>query len=364
MTGKKTFSVSQFLEAQKGSESFSALLKACQALDVASLEEEEQVTLAKALRDVAKTKNGPMLILSLSGAWQAMLALVGMEMPGQDRLAFRGTLPRQVVGYLAKHPEGPLFAGYSFAQVGKGDWAYYLERAKELIEPCKRFLEKAEAEGGFAHGELVEIAKKTGLVDDDDFWDAYEERVVAFEEPSLGAAFVREFRKEFPIAFDKINADFMLAYAKANQFKDAKRHFVYMTETMRGSDDVNETEEEVFRPQVERLELQIKHCRDSEVAEDGLKDARAVLAASRELFQIFAFLLSPDNYMYRDLRNKVVQVAHRRLVQYANKTKDFEGVLLIERKLLNLAASSNAKNTIQKGIDQLEKIIQEERTAD
>lgn len=203
-----------------------------------------------------------------------------------------------------------------------------------------------------------------GLVDDDDFWDAYEERVVAFEEPSLGAAFVEKFRKEFPIAFDKINADFMLAYAKVNQFEDAKRHFVYMTETMRGADDVNETLEEVFRPQVERLELQIKHCRGSEVAEDGLKDARAMLAASKELFQIFAFLLPPDNYMYRDLRNKVVQVAHRRLVQYANKSGDFEGVLLIEKELLNLAASSSAKTTIQKGIDQLEKIIQEERTAD
>ena len=164
MTGKKTFSMSQFLEAQKGAESFSALLKACQALDVASLEEEEQVTLAKVLRDVAKTKNGPMLILSLSGEWQAMLALVGMEMPGQDRLAFRGILPRQVVGYLAKYPGSPLFAGYSFAQVGKGDWAYYLERAKELIEPCKRFLERTEVEGGFTQGELVEIAKKTGLV--------------------------------------------------------------------------------------------------------------------------------------------------------------------------------------------------------
>ena len=164
MTGKKTFSMSQFLEAQKGAESFSALLKACQELDVASLEEEEQVTLAKALRDVAKTKNGPMLVLSLPGEWQAMLALVGMEMPGQDRLAFRGILPRQVVGYLAKHPGSPLFAVYSFAKIGKGDWAYYLERAKELIEPCKRFLERAEVEGGFTQGELVEIAKKTGLV--------------------------------------------------------------------------------------------------------------------------------------------------------------------------------------------------------
>ncbi len=164
MADKKTFSVRQFLEAQKGAKSFSALLKAYQELDVASLEEEDQVALAKALRDVAKTKNGPMLVLSLPGSWQAMLALVEMEMPGQDRLAFRGILPRQVVGYLAKHPESPLFAGYPFAQVGKADWAYYLERAKELIEPCKRFLEKAEAEGGFGHGELVEIAKKTELV--------------------------------------------------------------------------------------------------------------------------------------------------------------------------------------------------------
>ncbi len=203
-----------------------------------------------------------------------------------------------------------------------------------------------------------------GLVDDDDFWDAYEERVLAFEEPSLDEAFVEKFRKEFPIAFDNINADFMVAYAKSNQFEDAKRHFVYMTETMRGSDDVDETLEGAFRPQVERLELQIRHCQESKVVEDGLKDARAVLAATKELFQIFAFLLPPENHMYRDLRNKVAQVAHGRLVQYANKSKDFEGALLIERELLNLAASSSVVNTIQTGINQLEKIIQEERAAD
>ena len=118
------------------------------------------------------------------------------------------------------------------------------------------------------------------LVDDDDFWDAFADRVKAVDDPRLGSSFVEEFRRQFPISFDNINADFMVAYAKSGKFDDAKRHFKYMCETMSDSDDVDETLKSAFKPQVDKLNLQIKHCKGSKNDADGLKDVQSVLNAS------------------------------------------------------------------------------------
>ena len=202
------------------------------------------------------------------------------------------------------------------------------------------------------------------LMDDDDFWDVFMKRVRDFDDPRLDDNFVEEFRGQFPISFDNINADFLVSYAKAGKLQEAKRHFVYMTETMKGSDDVDETLNNAFKPQIDKLNIHIKHCRESKVDEDGLKDIRSVLNASKELFGIFSFLLPPDNRMYKDLKNDIAKTCHRRTYPYANKTEDFEGTLLVIKELLKLASSPSLKNSIEKDIAQLEKIVKNRREVD
>lgn len=202
------------------------------------------------------------------------------------------------------------------------------------------------------------------LVDDDEFWDVFADRVRAIDDPRLGQDFIADFRVQFPISFDNINADYLVAYAKAGRFEDARRHFVYMTETMSGSDDVDETLNAAFKPQIDKLQIQIRHCRDSKVAEDGLKDVQAVLEGSKELFRIFGFLLPPENRMRRDLMNDVAKTCHGRLPSYANKTDDFESALLVERDLLPLASTSSLQNAIKDAISKLEEIVKDKRDAD
>jgi len=202
------------------------------------------------------------------------------------------------------------------------------------------------------------------LIDDDDFWDVFAKRVSDFDDPRLDQNFVDGFRNQFPISFDNINADFLVSYAKAGKLHEAKRHFVYMTETMRGSDDVDETLNNAFKPQIDKLNIHIKHCRDSKVDEEGLKDIRSVLNASKELFGIFSFLLPPENRMFKDLKNDIAKTCHRRTYPYAKKTEDFEGTLLVVKELLKLASSSSLKNSLEKDIVELEKIVKNRREAD
>ena len=202
------------------------------------------------------------------------------------------------------------------------------------------------------------------LIDDDDFWDVFAKRVIDFDDPRLNQNFVDGFRKQFPISFDNINADFLVSYAKVGRLHEAKRHFAYMTETMKGSDDVDETLNNAFKPQIDKLNIHIKHCRDSKVDEDGLTDIRSVLNASKELFGIFSFLLPPENRMFKDLKNDIAKTCHRRTYPYANKTEDFEGTLLVIKELLKLASSSSLKNSLEKDIEQLEKIVKNRRESD
>lgn len=202
------------------------------------------------------------------------------------------------------------------------------------------------------------------LVDDDDFWDAFALRVKDVDDPRLGTDFVERFRRQFPVSFDNINADFLVEYARAGKLDDAKRHFVYMTETMSDSDDVDETLNVAFKPQIDKLNVHIKHCRESKSDVDGLKDIQSVLNASRELIGIFGFLLPPENRMYADLKNDIAKACHDRMFLYVKKTQDFEGALLVERDLLAFATSSGLKRAIQESIQQLEKIVQERRDAD
>lgn len=202
------------------------------------------------------------------------------------------------------------------------------------------------------------------LMDDDDFWDVFKKRVCDFNDPRLDQNFVDEFRRQFPISFDNINADFLVDYAKAGKLQESKRHFSYMTETMRGADDVDETLNNAFKPQIDKLNVLMKHCRESKVDEDGLKDIRSVLDASKELISIFGFLLPPENRMYKDLKNDIVKTCHKRTYSYANKTDDYEGTLLLVKELQKLAASPSLKNSIGTDIAQLETLIKNRREAD
>ena len=153
-------SAGQFLACLKQQVPVSSQIKAANQLDASSLSENEQKQIADALRTFAGTKNGPMLIMGLPGPLQALLSFSGAVMPGQDRLAYLRATPRQALVRLAHHDDRRLLESYPFDKASKADWSCYLSKATKLIEPCKKFLHRAESAGGFSDAELCDIVER------------------------------------------------------------------------------------------------------------------------------------------------------------------------------------------------------------
>lgn len=153
-------SAGQFLACLKQQVPVSSQIKAAEQLDASSLSENEQKQIADALRAFAGTKNGPMLIMGLPGPLQALLSFSGVVMPGQDRLAYLRATPRQALVRLAHHDDRRLLESYPFDKASKVDWSCYLSKATKLIEPCKKFLHRAESAGGFSDAELCDIVER------------------------------------------------------------------------------------------------------------------------------------------------------------------------------------------------------------
>ena len=160
MAESSKVSVDQFLACLRQQGPVSAQLKAASEFDVAALSDDEQRSVAKALRDFAGTKNGPMLIMGLPGQFQALLNFSAITMPGLDRLAYLRASPRQVVNRLIEVKDEKLLSEYPFDKVTKADWAYYLTKTTEMIEPCSRFFKKSESAGGFSDRELCDILEQ------------------------------------------------------------------------------------------------------------------------------------------------------------------------------------------------------------
>ena len=173
-------SARQFIACLKQQVPVSSQIKAANQLDVSSLSENEQKQILDALRVFAGTKNGPMLIMGLPGPLQALLSFSGTVMPGQDRLAYLKATPCQALVRLARHDDRRLLESYPFEKASKSDWACYLSKATKLIDPCKKFLCRAESSGGFTNAELIALARKCPLVipwidpGNTPFVDAYE----------------------------------------------------------------------------------------------------------------------------------------------------------------------------------------------
>lgn len=199
------------------------------------------------------------------------------------------------------------------------------------------------------------------LVDDDLFWEVFSERVDRLNDPRLDEAFIDSFRERFPICFDNVNADFLVAYARAGKLNEAKRHFDYMLSTMSGIDDVEETVERAFKPMVDKVRTLIRQCESVKNPREVLDACRRLLDDSKSLVSTFKTLVPDGNSFTRSVLNEIVVMVDGRLPDYSRATGDYEPCLKLTRELLPIAATPLQKEKIQKSIEEWEDILRKER---
>ncbi len=199
------------------------------------------------------------------------------------------------------------------------------------------------------------------LADNDEFWEIFETRMREFDDPRLTGRFIRRFRAEFPVAFDNINAQLATQYAKKECFDDAKRHVDYMSRTMRGLDDVQENMNIIFAPMEQRVSLLIKGF-DEKVKADpsqGLECAKRFLEETKEILRIVSAILKDDERIRTDLFTQIVKACNHYLVQYGNKTVDWESCLKPLQDLLKLACTPESKKLLESNIEVAKKNIED-----
>lgn len=199
------------------------------------------------------------------------------------------------------------------------------------------------------------------LSDDDAFWDVFANRVERLDDPRLNGDFIDSFRDRFPICFDNINADFMVKYIKRKDIDSAKRHFAYMTSTMCGIDDVEETMQRAFKPMTDHVRVLIKQCASTKTPKQVLKACRSLLDGSQDLIKIFKVLVPEGNTLTKGLINDIIATVDNKLPLYSRETGDYEPCLAITRELLPLASTPLMRDRIQKSIDDWAGLVRQAR---
>lgn len=195
------------------------------------------------------------------------------------------------------------------------------------------------------------------LADEDSFWEIYEARMRESDDPRLTGGFIRRIREEFPIAFDNINANLALMYARKGDEQNAKRHVAYMKKTMSSIDDVEQSFDTLFEPLESQVSRIIKGC-DARVAKDAKEGAACVeelLKSSQDIVTAATFLLDRRNQRRTRILAEIFKACNGYLVSYGNSTSRWETCLRLNDRLRPLACTDE----LLKRVDENGSILRE-----
>ena len=218
------------------------------------------------------------------------------------------------------------------------------------------------------HRQMCDYWEKTfsyweDLADSDDFWNIFEARMRQFDDPRLTEGFARSLRRHFPVAFDNINAQIAARYAKTSRFNDAKRHVDYMSHTMSGLDDVQESMRIIFTPMERHVSLLIDTYDERVGAspEQGLAYAEKLLEETAEIRRIAEGMLKEGQRIRTGFFTMILSACNRYQVQYGEKTEEWEGCLKLLMRLREFACTSESKKIIEDNIGTIQGNIEYEK---
>lgn len=178
------------------------------------------------------------------------------------------------------------------------------------------------------------------LADDEDFWDVVKERVAVINDKRLTTGFIRRMRDEFPVAFDRINGDLAVEYAKlSGKHAETERHLRYMNESHQGLDDVDATLDAIFDPierEVDLLTREAIRVRNA-TPHSALSAARTLLQNTEGIRKMADEMLGKDHPKRRKIFDKIASECNFCQVAYGTKTKQWEECLKFIKEVIPLA---------------------------
>ena len=183
------------------------------------------------------------------------------------------------------------------------------------------------------------------LAGDPELWHSVSESVTALNDPRLDYRFARSLRDQFAYAFDQINVELAIEFAKTGREADAKRQVAYMKLSQPGSDDVEGTFDDAFAGLLKQTEAIV----DAALAEakakpkDGLKQANAVLNQTAEPLRVSRIVLDKGSPVRDAIVSAVFAGVRGCLIAYGNETKNWDECLKLTEKLKGIAETEEQK---------------------
>ena len=182
-----------------------------------------------------------------------------------------------------------------------------------------------------------------------DFWEILISRVRKTDDPRLKIEFVYRLEKEFPMGFDRVNAELAEAYAKAGKHDDAKRHVRYMQASQQGLDDV----EASVQPLVRHIQNQILGILEKAIEQSkstvylSPKIVSSVIRDTAEPLSTAQTMLDANDAVLQELVDSVVNVCAGILIRYGNALRNWRVCVEYMDKLIQLPSSPEVKECIR-----------------
>lgn len=243
-----------------------------------------------------------------------------------------------IVGLVAKHNLAVMFHFYAI------DYEFALDNGEGLSSTQKQTL---------ADYWRNTITYWESMVGNDDFWALMTERVRTVDDPRLTTGFVRRLRNDFPLAFDRINAQLAIKHASKGRYTDARRHVGYMKETHAGLDDVESTISEVLEPMEKKIAMMSNHAItvSQKNPEKGLQAAEELLSTSKEPLAIAKGLLDEGHSVRSQLFDLVAAACFGCLIAYGNKTEDWLPCVKLLQVAESMAVTQEFKNKVRENLE-------------
>ena len=167
------------------------------------------------------------------------------------------------------------------------------------------------------------------LVSDADFWHSVSEQVSSLNDPRLDYRFARSLRDQFAFAFDQINVELAIAFAKTGRESDAKRQVEYMKLSQPDTDDVEGTFDDAFAGLQKQVEAIVNAAREEANSNPkrGLAKVDEILERTKEPVQISRIIFDKGEPIRESVITTIFAGVRNCMIAYGNETNDWDGCL-------------------------------------
>lgn len=173
------------------------------------------------------------------------------------------------------------------------------------------------------------IHRWNDIANNPDCWRYVSALIESLNDPRLDYRFARSLRDQFAFAFDQINVELAISFAKAGRDADAKRQVEYMKLSQPEADDVEGTFDDAFAGLQRQTETIVKAAREEadRNPKSGLTKVDEILERTKEPVQISRIVFEKGAPIRESIITTIFAGVRNCMIAYGNETKDWDGCL-------------------------------------